>query len=188
MKKQKARTTNKLRRQNLSVETREELSMRIANKALQLPIWEHSIYHIFLAIETQAEINTDYLLHILNGKDKQIVIPKTDFKTRAMKSILLLDNTRLKLNAYNIPEPLDGIEITSEQIDVVFIPLLAFDKTGQRAGYGKGFYDAFLALCKPKTIKIGLSFFEVEEEPFEDVLNTDIPLDYCVTPEKVYSF
>ena len=136
MKKQKARTTNKLRRQNLSVETREELSMRIANKALQLPIWEHSIYHIFLAIETQAEINTDYLLHILNGKDKQIVIPKTDFKTRAMKSILLLDNTRLKLNAYNIPEPLDGIEITSEQIDVVFIPLLAFDKTGQRAGYG----------------------------------------------------
>ena len=60
MKKQKARTTNKLRRQNLSVETREELSMRIANKALQLPIWEHSFYHIFLAIETQAEINTDF--------------------------------------------------------------------------------------------------------------------------------
>jgi 5-formyltetrahydrofolate cyclo-ligase len=70
---------------------------------------------------------------------------------------------------------------------VVFVPLLAFDKQGNRVGYGKGFYDRFLANCKPETIKIGLSFFEVENE-IADVFNNDIELDYCVTPNKIYTF
>ena len=70
---------------------------------------------------------------------------------------------------------------------MVFIPLLAYDKTGNRVGYGKGFYDRFLAQCKPETLKIGLSFFEAENEDFitsED----DVRLDYCVTPNQVFQF
>jgi 5-formyltetrahydrofolate cyclo-ligase len=55
---------------------------------------------------------------------------------------------------------------------VVFVPLLAFDKKGNRVGYGKGFYDAFLSKCKPETIKIGLSFFEAEET-IDDVFEND---------------
>ena len=93
----------------------------------------------------------------------------------------------LKLNTYNIPEPIDGIPIANTSIDVVFVPLLAFDLKGNRVGYGKGFYDNFLADCKPETIKIGLSFFEAEAE-IEDVFKNDIPLDYCVTPKQIYTF
>ena len=73
------------------------------------------------------------------------------------------------------------------KIDVVFVPLLAFDKNGHRIGYGKGYYDKFLSSCKPDIIKIGLSFYEAEEA-FQDVYPSDIPLDYCVTPKKVYRF
>ena len=73
------------------------------------------------------------------------------------------------------------------KIEVVFIPLLTFDKTGQRVGYGKGFYDQFLAQCKPSTLKVGLSFFEPEIY-IEDLLPTDIPLDYCITPNQTYHF
>jgi 5-formyltetrahydrofolate cyclo-ligase len=72
-------------------------------------------------------------------------------------------------------------------LDVVFIPLLAFDEKGNRVGYGKGFYDRFLAKCRPETVKIGLSFFEATPE-ITDVSPDDIRLDWCVTPEKVYSF
>ena len=72
-------------------------------------------------------------------------------------------------------------------IDVVFVPLLAFDTNGNRVGYGKGFYDKFLSQCQPETIKIGLSFFEAEEE-IADVYQDDIRLDYCVTPNKIYDF
>ena len=67
------------------------------------------------------------------------------------------------------------------------IPLLAFDKQGNRVGYGKGFYDRFLANCNPETIKIGLSFFEAETK-ITDVFERDVKLDYCVTPTKIYNF
>jgi 5-formyltetrahydrofolate cyclo-ligase len=54
-------------------------------------------------------------------------------------------------------------------------------------GYGKGFYDRFLSDCRPHCIKIGLSFFEPEID-IVDVLESDIKLDYCVTPESVFTF
>ena len=65
----------------------------------------------------------------------------------------------LKENKYGIPEPINGIQINSDIIDVVFVPLLAYDSKGNRVGYGKGFYDRFLENLGSKTIKIGLSFF-----------------------------
>ena len=104
-----------------------------------------------------------------------------------MTHFLLTDNTKIKKNEYNIPEPVDGIEVASKKIEVVFVPLLAFDKKGNRVGYGKGFYDKFLSECNPETLKIGLSFFEAEEQ-IEDVFESDIQLDYCVTPKSIYQF
>lgn len=187
MLKPELRKKYKALRNTLSTTQIDDLSMAIANQLLKLPIWEFSFYHIFLAIEEQKEINTDYILNILSGKDKNILIAKSNFKTGNMKHFLLTDNTVIKKNSYNIPEPVDGIEISNEKIDVVFIPLLAFDKKGNRVGYGKGFYDRFLSNCKPETIKIGLSFFEAETE-ISNVFESDIKLDYCVTPEKVYGF
>jgi len=86
-----------------------------------------------------------------------------------------------------IPEPQNGLTVPPSEIEVVFIPLLAYDKKGHRVGYGKGFYDRFLSKCKPNTLKIGLSLFEPEEK-IEGLDATDIPLDYCVTPVKVYEF
>ncbi len=104
-----------------------------------------------------------------------------------MTHFLLTDNTKIKKNEYNIPEPIDGIEVPTSKIEVVFVPLLAFDKAGHRAGYGKGFYDKFLSECKPETIKIGLSFFEAEAV-IDDVFENDVKLDYCVTPNGIYQF
>ena len=174
-------------RQQLSTERIDEQSLAIANQLLQLDIWNHSFYHIFLSITEHKEVDTDYILNILSGKDKNIIISKSDFNTLRMTHFLLTDNTVIKKNEWNIPEPVDGIEIASNKIDVVFVPLLAFDKQGNRVGYGKGFYDTFLSECKPKTIKVGLSFFEAEEN-IDDVFETDIKLDYCVTPNNIYHF
>ena len=174
-------------RNSLTESDADDLSLTLANQVLKLDIWTFSFYHIFLSIEEQKEVNTDYILNILSGKDKNILISKSDFKTGDMTHFLLTDNTAIKKNKYNIPEPVDGIEILDNKIDVVFIPLLAFDKTGNRIGYGKGFYDRFLANCKAETIKIGLSFFETENE-IKDIFEGDIKLDYCVTPEQVYKF
>lgn len=185
--KKELRLKSKTLRNSLSENDIEEKSLAVANKILTLPIWEKTYFHIFLPITEQKEVNTEFILHLLSGKDKEIIVSKADFETRNMTHFLLTDNTRIKKNAYNIPEPEDGIEVPSHKIDVVFVPLLAFDKKGHRVGYGKGFYDKFLSECKPDVIKIGLSFFE-PEELITDVFEGDIKLDYCVTPNSIHSF
>ncbi|MBC3758298.1 5-formyltetrahydrofolate cyclo-ligase [Hyunsoonleella sp. SJ7] len=187
MTKSELRKKYKALRSELSEDQIEDLSMAIANQLLKLPIWDFSFYHIFLSIEEQKEVNTDYILNILSGKDKNIVISRSNFTTNELTHFLLTDNTVIKKNNYNIPEPADGIEISNDKIDVVFIPLLAFDKKGNRVGYGKGFYDTFLDKCNPETLKIGLSFFEAENE-ISDAFEGDVGLDYCITPKTICAF
>lgn len=185
--KNKLRNTYVSLRNDLSLEKIDEFSLEIANRLLQLPIWEKEYYHLFLSISEKKEIDTEPILHILQGKDKNIVLSKSDFKTRQLHNFLLTDSTVIKKNKWNIPEPVDGIEIPSEKIDVVFVPLLAFDQNGHRLGYGKGFYDIFLASCKPDVIKVGVSFFEAENM-IPELEISDVALDYCVTPHKTYVF
>ncbi len=191
MNKKELRQKYKTLRQQLSENEIEEKSLQIANQLIRLDIWEHNFYHIFLPIEIHKEVNTEYILQVLAGKDKNIVISKSDFETREMTHFLLTDSTKISKNEYGIPEPIEteinGIEINSKKIDVVFVPLLAFDEKGHRVGYGKGFYDKFLSECKPEVLKIGLSFFE-SETIISDVLATDIQLDLCVTPSKIHNF
>lgn len=163
-----------------------EESIQIANQLLQLPIWDFEYYHIFVTITDKNEIDTSSIFSILQGKDKNIVLPKMN-TDNTLTNFLLTDSTLIKNNHYNVPEPQGGIEIDSSKIDVVFVPLLAYDKEGNRIGYGKGFYDRFLEDCKPNVVKIGLSFFPPEEN-IDDVNPLDIPLDYCVTPTKTYQF
>ena len=187
MTKAELRKKYKKLRNNISSEQVDELSMNIANKLLSIDIWNYTYYHLFLTIAERKEAQTEFILNILHAKDKEVIVSKSDFETQTMTNYLLTDNTVIKKNSWNIPEPVDGIEISNSQIDVVFIPLLAYDKTGNRVGYGKGFYDRFLNNCKPKTIKIGLSFFKANVNTIETSKN-DIKLDYCVTPHKVYQF
>ncbi len=187
MTKKEARIKYKNLRSELSTEERDEKSRAIANELLKLPIWDKQYFHVFLSITEHFEVDTEYILHILAGNDKDILISKSDFESRKMTHYLLTDGTKIKKNQYNIPEPVDGIEVPDSKIDVVFVPLLAFDEKGHRVGYGKGFYDRFLSQCKPNVITIGLSFFEAEKE-ITDLHENDFALNYCVTPSKTYNF
>lgn len=187
MDKKQLRIYYKKLRSFLTEQEKEQKSLAVANRLLTLDIWDKTYFHLFLTIEEMNEINTEYILQILMGKEKEIIISKSDFESRKMIHYLLTENTKIKKNQYNIPEPIDGIEIPAEKIDVVFVPLLAFDKKGNRVGYGKGFYDNFLKECRVDVIKIGLSFFEPEES-IDNVFESDIPLDFCVTPNQVYQF
>ncbi len=164
----------------------ETSSIQIANRLLQLSIWDYSYYHIFLTIAKNQEVDTTFILSILQGKDKNIVVPKLS-KERVLRHYLLLDNTLLKKNSLGIPEPEEGIAVSEICLDVVFVPLLAFDCTGNRVGYGGGYYDVFLKKCRPDTVKIGLSFFKAEET-IEDITKDDVSLDFCVTPDRTYAF
>lgn len=186
MLKKDLRTLYLNKRLQYSTQSLQSKSLTISNSILELPIWSYTNYHIFLPIDTKNEIDTSYILSILHGKDKNVIIPKI-LTSNSLENYLLTDNTTLKKNKWGVPEPIDGIKIEPSSIDVVFVPLLAFDKKGNRVGYGKGYYDNFLNNCKPDVLKIGLSLFEAEEQ-ITDVYENDIPIDYCVTPKKTYIF
>lgn len=187
MEKEALRKKNKELRNTLSAEERENYSLEIANQALKLDIWDFEYYHLFLPIERLLEINTQYLLSVLQGMDKHVVLSKSNFHSMEMKNFLLTDSTKIVVNKWGIPEPEGGIEIDPKKIEVVFTPLLAYDMRGNRLGYGKGFYDRFLANCSKNVLKIGLSYFKPESQiiPTKD---TDISMNYCISPKKAYFF
>jgi 5-formyltetrahydrofolate cyclo-ligase len=87
----------------------------------------------------------------------------------------------------NIFEPGQGKVITPRELDLVIVPLLAIDRKGYRVGYGKGFYDKYLAECRDDCIKAGFSYFE-PLDAIEDCNDFDVPLDLCITPQTVYVF
>lgn len=186
MTKSQIRNKYKRLRKTLSDDFIKNQSLLLANLLIEAPIWDKKTFHIFLPIEKQKELDTTLLLPLLQGKDKDIVLPKmNDFNQ--IQHFLLTDQTVLKINFLGIPEPVSGIEILPTSLDVVFVPLLAFDSKGHRVGYGKGYYDRFLAECRTDCIKVGLSLFEEEKETFI-IEETDIALNYCVTPKQVYNY
>lgn len=182
--KKELRIKYKLLRKELSQDQIEDLSIDIANQCLELPIWDKSNYHIFLPIVHHNEVNTEYLLHILQGKNKNVILSQSNFEDLSMKHFLLDDQITIANNEFGIPEPKNGIPIANELIDVVFVPLLAYDEKGNRVGYGKGFYDRFLSKCRKDIITVGLSFFDAENE-IEDASELDIKLHYIVSPKKI---
>jgi len=88
---------------------------------------------------------------------------------------------------FGLRQPATGNIISPEKIDLVLVPLLAFDDSGNRLGYGKGFYDRFLSKCRPDVLSIGLSWFEAEQT-LPEIGTHDVPLKYCVTPQRLYVF
>ena len=160
-------------------------SISISNNLQDLPIWEHNFYHIYLPIKEKNEVDTMPIINILNNKKKKVLIPKSDFNNTTMKSFLLNDNTVLKKNKYGITEPIKNEEFLG-RIDVIFIPLVAYDLIGNRVGYGKGFYDKFLRNQNNKILRVGLSFFNPEKRIKID--EHDENLDFCVTPNRIFSF
>jgi 5-formyltetrahydrofolate cyclo-ligase len=145
--------------------------------------------HVYLPIVKNKEVNTNLLIKTLRQRFKNLILVTSvsDFKTGLLKHIIFDQNTFLEENSYGIPEPVNGQIVANNELDMVIVPLLAFDSRGHRIGYGGGFYDRFLAETNQNCLKIGFSLFEPTDHVF-DVEPTDIPLDYVVTPNHIYAF
>jgi 5-formyltetrahydrofolate cyclo-ligase len=140
-------------------------------------------------MEEQAEPSTisfsSYLRHTIPGM--QLAYPVIQPDGISMEACLINEETIYRENQWGIPEPDNGQPIDPLAIDLVLVPLLICDLNGYRVGYGKGFYDRFLARCRKDIVCIGLSYFE----PVESIADTDgfdIPLQYCITPQAIYEF
>lgn len=118
----------------------------------------------------------------------EVAIPKVNESTNELKHLLFESEDQLEISPYGIPEPKKGRVIAAEHFDIVFVPLLGFDKNGYRVGYGAGYYDRFLKKCNPRCKFIGISHFDEVLEPIEDLHNDDIPLHAVITPTEIIRF
>lgn len=145
--------------------------------------------HVFLPIKKHKEIDVTGIIEGLRtvNPGAKVIISRSNLGTFEMESFLYTPETPLQENKWGIAEPVDAEVFKDENLTMVLVPLLAFDREGHRVGYGKGFYDRFLGRCPSEVLKVGLSL----EPPVEKILDSrpyDVKLDYCVTPEKVYRF
>jgi 5-formyltetrahydrofolate cyclo-ligase len=177
------------KRDHLSMgeETRSQDLLLIRFQQLDLPFLQ--TVHSYLPARGKKEPDPEPILRWLAFRNPglRVLVPRVNEDMQSLSHYWLEEDTRLVPNAWGIPEPVGALEASAEAVDLVIVPLLAFDRQGQRVGYGKGFYDRFLATCRPETIKLGLSFFEPVER-IEDTNTFDVRLDCCVTPERTYAF
>jgi 5-formyltetrahydrofolate cyclo-ligase len=189
MTKHEIRKTYREKRDALSAPELSKLDdlMLIQFQAVDIP-FIHSLLS-YWPIEENNEPNTHLFTEFLKFRNPELktAYPVADFGMLTMRAILTdIDTPFSKMNG-NIYEPQEGELIAPSELDMVFVPLLAFDKNGYRVGYGKGFYDKYLAETRDDCIKAGFSYFEsldisIDKDEF------DVPLDLCITPQAVYVF
>lgn len=143
----------------------------------------------FYPIEENNEVDTFLIADYLRFKNPnlQICYPKTNLKDNTMHAIVCNADSIFEANEYNIPEPSDTEIADPAAIDLVIIPMLAFDVKGNRVGYGKGFFDRYLKECRDDCIKVGLSYFDPLDS-IDDANEFDVTLDFCITPQRTYVF
>lgn len=188
MLKREARKLFREKRKQLSSSEQTKLDdlLLIQFQKIDLPFLSYALS--FFPIEEHHEVNTFIFTAYLQFQHPglHIAYPRTDFSNDQMQAILDKSENFVR-NAYNIYEPASGEEIPPQLLDLVLVPLLVCDESGNRVGYGKGFYDRFLKLCRPDCVKVGLSYFD-PVQTITDADEFDVPLNYCITPQKAYVF
>ena len=157
------------------------------------PVTEWRWLHLFLPLARLNEPDTWLIIrHIwAEGLAVRLAVPVVQPDGASLKHYELTPDTPLHLSRFGIPEPeaTAATEVLPAAFDAVLVPLLAVDAAGYRVGYGGGFYDRFLAQCRPGTQFIGLNV--LDEAPLEgiaDVLPTDVALTAYLTPGQVWRF
>lgn len=148
----------------------------------------HHVVHLYLTRADSHELDTSYLLSALWKRRIATCTSVTSFETMQLQTVALPPDAALQPNKWGIREPEVSQPFDEGQITHVFVPLLACDAQGNRVGYGKGFYDKFLARLQPETLFVGLSLFPPLAESIGDIEAWDIPLHALIEPTGVHLF
>ena len=142
--------------------------------------------HTFIRIAKFNEFDTSMIYFRLWRDHPEIMTSAPRLESGELAAVPFGPDTEMIESDWGIREP-PGEPIDPVEIDLVVVPLLCFDRAGHRVGYGKGYYDRFLARCRPDCRKIGVSLFPPIDE-IEGIHDGDVPLDAVVTTNEVHTF
>ena len=197
MTKAEIRKIYKDKRKALTVENCENFNKKLHNLVFsRLAMHRYSPIHLFLPILRNNEPDTHIIINTLRKDFAPDLYISKSLENGEMLHVKYDPTTVLETNHWGIEEPKDlnnsynsetFFEKYKNEDILVFVPLLAFDKKGNRVGYGKGYYDRFLSFGSKDTTIVGLSFFE-PVDLIEDADAFDVKMNYCVTPERVWAW
>lgn len=151
--------------------------------------WSAYTYvHVFLSISRFNEPDLSNFVLWMKSAHAHVkfVISRSQLQEGTMTHFVWDDETVFVENKWGIAEPVDGLQVDEQTLDLIFVPLLVADRWGHRIGYGKGFYDRFLMKCRVDVTTIGVSYFPILSEKIK-ADSWDIALKAIVTPEEMYS-
>jgi 5-formyltetrahydrofolate cyclo-ligase len=178
------------KRQLLPVDEHELASAHIAVRFFQVfDLSKIKVLHCFVSVPRFGEVDTRPIFQRVWSEfpDVETVVPRINHGRNELESLRYGPDTELTFNRWQIGEPVHQDRVEAAEIDIVLVPLLCFDRCGHRVGYGKGYYDRLLARCRTDCQKVGLSTFPPIDE-ITDAHESDIRLDTCITPTKVFNF
>lgn len=136
---------------------------------------------VMLYIPLGNEVNTSGIISDALKKGKKVLVPVTDSETYEISAYKITENTQFEKGTFSVFEPKEKVCFDKNNIDVVLVPGVAFDRTGGRVGFGKGCYDKFLQDIN--AIKIGFCYdFQLLEYINTD--STDVAMDYIITEKE----
>jgi 5-formyltetrahydrofolate cyclo-ligase len=176
-------------RNNLDAHEQKTLEEKIVEQFGSLSLQGISHLLSYYPIPSRKEFNATVCENLLKLENPSLHIywPRLNEADKTMEAVEINKETQLIKNKYDIFEPAGTIYAQPQIIDAVFVPLIAFDTKGFRVGYGKGYYDRYLKRCAQDVVKIGFSYFDAIDA-IEDINEFDVPLNYCITPMRVYEF
>jgi len=132
-----------------------------------------------------GEVGTLDLIRKSLAMARTVCVPRTKWKAGRIEAVQIFDPEEIDYSGF-VPQPVDGKVVPPGEIEMVIVPGIVFDASGNRIGTGRGFYDRFLPLCRG--VRVGLAFdLQVmpEEIPHEV---TDARLDIIITETRVLRF
>ncbi len=162
----------------------------------RLTMHRYSPIHIFLPIKIKNEPDTYRIINTLRKDYAPDIFIGKSLENGELMHLKYEASTILEVNHWGINEPKELSQALDsnaffkkyEKEDIlVFVPLLAFDKKGNRVGYGKGYYDRFLPHATKDTIIVGISHFE-PIDLIEDIDTFDVKMNFCITPNRVWAW
>lgn len=148
-------------RNNLSVEEQMRFSTLIFN---QLTEFAKTFNHIGVYISMHNEVDTRMFIQWCFNQNKHVYVPK--IVKNKMIFIEIQNLNECVINKMGILEPITSIE-TNQSIELMVVPMLAYNQRNYRLGYGKGYYDQYLS--QHDSYKLGICFsMNLENELFEE--------------------
>ena len=170
-------------------ENKDELSRQIVRQFLALPEYQAANTVLFY-LDVRSEVRTRHSLEEALASGKKIVVPYC-VEGELLELFHLESMDELSVGMYRILEPkaelrtLSAKQVQVEDIDLIMVPGVAFDRRGGRTGHGKGYYDKLLEHARPDTPLVALAF-ECQMFPEIPTMPHDIFMDKIITEVAIY--